>query len=106
MLALGGGTNFLSFAPTASFHDVAGPDVQRRQPRQHDQLHDPTPANITTSIFAGTGADTTTLTGSGPGSTVNIDSQAGANTVVLGGQQPLGVPARGPVAARHRGERR
>ena len=59
-----------------------------------------TPDSVTTQINAGAGDDTTVLQGSGTGSTVNIDSQAGSNTVILGGttlpfpggaQQLLGV---------------
>ena len=61
-----------------------------------------TPNLVTTQINAGAGDDTTVLQGSGAGSTVNIDSQAGSNTMWIppvaatmqfpgGAQQLLGV---------------
>src|SRR2546423_378621 len=50
-------------------------------------------AKATTRGNAGSGNDTTTVLGTGAGSIVNLDGQAGTNTVVLGGNTvaPLGL---------------
>ena len=86
--ALLGTTQFLSFHPNS----LTGLTFNGGNHGNVINFNDLTPANVTTSIFAGAGNDTTNLRGSGAGSTVNVDSQAGTNAVVLGGQTNASFP--------------
>ena len=76
-----GATQFLSFEPSS----VNGLTFNGSNNGNVINFNISTPPNSITQINAGAGNDTTILRGSGMGSTVNIDSQAGPNTVVLGG---------------------
>ncbi len=80
-VALGAATPFLSFAPS----NLTGLTFNGGNLGNTINFNDVTPDFVTTQINAGAGDDTTNLFGSGLDSTVNIDSQAGSNTVILGG---------------------
>ena len=80
-VALGSATPFLSFTPS----DLTSLTFNGGNLGNTIDFNDVTPDFVTTQINAGAGNDTTNLRGSGLDSTVNLDSEAGSNTVTLGG---------------------
>ncbi len=83
-LALGSAAAILSFHPLSVVHTGTGFTFNGGSHGNIINFNDLTPSSVTTQINAGAGNDTTTLRGSGVSSTVNIDSQGGTNTIVLG----------------------